>query len=886
MRPSKTVSRWLVLLIFVCCCEQTWAQGPILDTAAPPTLEQLKQQAAKQSRYFKADFQPVQESQPVADLKRFRNKIRPVLTGTCVDCHGADVQEGNIRIDSLDPNLLHGQDTDWWLEVFAVLSKEEMPPDPSDLDDQDRAMITEWLAAELRKASQVQKSDHTHSSFRRMTGYEMNYALQDLLGLPFQFTKDLPPESNSEDGFQNNSEHLHMTVLQLQTYRELARSALRRATVQGPQPQPIYWGVTMQAASGSAWAEQQAALEKIRKEHRDDPEDLKKQLEKQIQRFRSPPRQGHFKNLETGHTAEARWRYSGAKYAWAPSDTPIETPMPSNYVAILPPGQRLIVELGDRIPERGNLRVRVRASRSSKEGHIPSLQLEFGWQASNDSQASVRVSQHDYLVENLPDDPQFFEWLIPLSEIYPRNSVRGVNQLGDLPNPSEYIKFVNSSASGGEVQLDYVEVTAPVYEQWPPASHVAVLGGEKDLGEEPVRRELIDRFLSRAWRRPLTDAELDQKCALYHVLRPECPDDQTAVLEVLANGLASPKFIYLTRESDKNRDDELAARLALFLWCSVPDQELMDLAGAGKLRQPEVLSQQVERMLLDRRAERLSREFTRQWLGLQLLEYLQVDREAYRQFDANLREAMAEEPLAFFAELLRKNGSVLDLLHADFAMVNERLARHYRLPHVRGNAIRRVSLPPNSDRGGLLTQAGLLAMNSDGKDSHPLKRGVWVLERILNDPPPPPPPAVPQIDLSDPEIAKLTLKERIADHRNQAACRSCHLKIDPWGIAFENYDAIGAWRTEVEGQPVDSTSELYGHIELAGMDGLKRYLLAERQDQFVRALVAKLTTFAVGRPLTFADRAEIERITGELRRGGDGLKNLVQLIVASDLFQE
>jgi hypothetical protein len=184
-----------------------------------------------------------------------------------------------------------------------------------------------------------------------------------------------------------------------------------------------------------------------------------------------------------------------------------------------------------------------------------------------------------------------------------------------------------------------------------------------------------------------------------------------------------------------------------------------------------------------------------------------------------------------------------------------------------------------------LTQAGLLAMNSDGKDSHPLKRGIWLLESILNDPPPPPPPAVPKIDLTDPNILKLTLKERMEDHRKDTACMSCHAKIDPWGIAFENFDAVGRWRTQIGNQPVDANSVLFNQQQLHGMEGLKRFLLANRQDQFARALVHKLTTYALGRPLTFGDRSRVDQITGDLRRQGDGLGTLMTLIVTSDLFQ-
>jgi hypothetical protein len=195
-----------------------------------------------------------------------------------------------------------------------------------------------------------------------------------------------------------------------------------------------------------------------------------------------------------------------------------------------------------------------------------------------------------------------------------------------------------------------------------------------------------------------------------------------------------------------------------------------------------------------------------------------------------------------------------------------------------------VTIAATTHRGGILTSAGTLAMNSDGTDSHPLKRGVWVLKRILQDPPPPPPADVPKVDLTDPRILQMTLKERIADHRNKPACYSCHSRIDPWGIAFENFDNLGAWRTTVKNKPVDATSVLFNKQELAGVDGLKRYLLTDRQDQFAKAMVHKLMSYALGRPLTLNDQAEMERLTLEFRKNGDNLRDLIDLIASSALF--
>ncbi|MDA1164809.1 MAG: DUF1592 domain-containing protein [Planctomycetota bacterium] len=867
------------------------------------TLEELKAAGALRSSYRKHERRPVGTEAPKPQLAAFRKDVEPVLMKACVQCHGPDTQEGNIRIDTLDPNLLHGGDVDWWLEVAAVLSSGEMPPaDEAELADDDRSKVIDWLSSEIQAASAVRRSEQGHSSFRRMTRYEYNYVLQDLLGLPYDFARDLPPDPTSEDGFQNSSEMLHMSAIQFGVYRDLSRVALTRATVQGERPALLHWGVSMQAASANEWAKQEDETEKIRQKYKDDAEKLKQELERQAARFQSRPGNAHYKDLATGRTARASWSYGGAKYAWKPTHDRQDVPEESDHVAIIPSGQKLIVELGDQVPEKGTLRVRIRASRTTVDDkRFPSLQLEFGWQASNDSQASVRICDHDIAIDAAPDKPKFYQWDLPLSEIYPRNSVRKISKMGDLPSPSEYVKFVNSSVLQGDIQIDFVEITAPVYEQWPPVSHTRIFIDSANHADETVyAREVLTSFMSRAWRRDVTASELDQKLGLFTKVRPECDSFQEAMIEVLATVLSSPKFLYLIRSDEPNHatnsaaenvaverlsDSELATRLSMFLWCSTPDDEVLELALTGRLSNRDVLTSQVTRMLTDPRSRRFSRHFVRQWLGMQLLDFLNVDRKVYPQFSPSLKESMQEEPVAFFHEVLQNNHSVLDFVHADYTMTNEQLARHYGLSDVYGNDFRRVKLEPQHRRGGLLTQAGLLAMNSDGKDSHPLKRGIWMLESLLNDPPPPPPPAVPEIDLADPEIAKLTLKQRIENHRDHAACMSCHAKIDPWGIAFENFDAVGIWRTQILGQPVDASSLLFSNQKLDGMDGLKRFLLENRQDQFARAMVHKMATFALGRPLTFGDRSSVDQITADLRKQGDGLATLVTLVVASEMFQ-
>ncbi|MCA8972360.1 MAG: DUF1592 domain-containing protein [Planctomycetes bacterium] len=851
-----------------------------------------------------------------------------MLEKKCVSCHGEDEQEADLRIDRLDPNLVQGDDVAHWLEVLDVVTNDEMPPSgETDLTDDERSAILDWLSNEVHIASRVRRAEAGHTSFRRMTRYEFRYALQDLLGVQLDFARDLPPEAISKDGFENSSEHLHVSPTQLETYRDVARKALDLVTVRGAAaPEPLRWSVSIADAAAREFAKQDRGLASLEKKLRGDyakqqaereakqsaqppqaddnakrdetpaqfEERLAKELAKRRTSFAAGRNAARYVDRSSGREARVAWAYNEARFAWEPvrqdpsgnaaSQDATETKAPC--VAILPPGRKLIVELGDRLPSRGTMRVRVHAS-PARDGGTPSLELEFGWQASNDSRASVVVSD----VEHEVHGPSVYEWDVHLSDVYPRNMVRGTAKMGETPSPSEFLQIINGAIARGSVEIDRVEVIAPVHDTWPPESHERIFfdrgfdAATADASEQArYVRGILGRFLPRAWRRPVTDREVEQKLSLYDRLRQQGADFQDAVLEVLATAIASPKFLYLAR-GDAG-DYELASRLAIFLWCSIPDEELLALAARGALQDEAVSRAQVDRMLRDARHRRFSRHFVRQWLGMRLLDYYEPDKKAHPGFPRDLKKAMEREPIAFFDEMLRVDASVLDFLHADYAMLNERLARHYGIDGVLGNRLRKVRLQPEHRRGGLLAQAGLLAMNSDGRDSHPLKRGIWLLERLLADPPAPPPPNVPKIDLADPEIARLTLKQRIERHRDQPACMSCHAKIDPWGIAFENYDAVGRWRDEIQGKAVDASSVLFNKQRLDGMEGLKRFLLLARQDQFVHAMVEKLASYALGRPLRLQDRARIDEIAGEVRKKGDGLATMLRILVCSDSFRE
>ena len=842
-----------------------------------------------------------------ASLGKYEQKVEPVLVRVCEDCHGMKKQKGSFRVDTLNPDLLKGDDLNRWLEVFEAISNAEMPPENAKVQfaDEERAQIVNWLSGEIQVASQMRRKEQGDTSFRRITRYEYKYAIQDLLGLPHDFSRDLPPETASEDGFKNSSEMLQMTVMQFEQYQQLARSALERATIRGEQPKTVYYGISMKAAAKRINAKYMEIIGEARKRIKEEGVAVEDAIEKQGEKFQRDHEGIHYRDLVTGQGISPRWSYNGAKHAWTPTLTKPDVPPISPDVLVIPANARYIVDLGDGLPDTGNMRVRIRAARYSVDKkNPPTLRLYFGNQASNDSRVAVRAGEHDITITAPPNKPEFYHWDVRLSEIS-RNAYRHINKLGDLPNPAEFLSFQNDSSTKVSVQIDYVEIMAPTFNQWPPESHTRIFHEETGSSDEKkYAREVLARFMYRAWRRRVTEAEVEQKLALFNELRPQCDDFQEAIIEVLATVLSSPNFLYLVMEGEieeiKGRghvsDFELASKLSFFLWSSTPDRELLELATKGKLRAPSVLEEQTHRLLADPKAKRFALHFTRQWLGLELLDYLKIDSKAFLatpdgmvkehgRFDPLLLESMREEPVAFFSEMLRANRTVMDFLQSDYSMLNDRLARYYKMPEVIGNGLRPVKLRPEDRRGGVLTQAGPLAMNSDGKDSHPLKRGIWLLDNLLNDPPAPPPPAVPEIDLADPEIMKLSLKQRMEDHRKDPACRSCHAKIDPWGIAFENFDAFGRWRDKINGKPVDANGVLFNNQELRGIDGLKKYLLSNRQDQFARAITHKMTAYALGRSLTFGDRAQVDGITAELRKCGDGLMDLVFLIVKSDLFQ-
>jgi hypothetical protein len=854
------------------------------EPASPPTLQDARQIGRQNSRFLKPvggtqPISPENDSEtnpqvaPTADLQTFQQSILSVLQQNCLACHGPGNEEGRLRVDQLNPDLLTGPDVDQWREIYHVLSNSEMPPEDDStppLPETDRGMVVEWLSGELNKASITRRNNQQSSSFRRLTKYEYNYALQDLLGLPWSLAEELPPETATEDGFQNSSPLLQMSLQQFQSYRGIALKALRRATVSGPRPQPVTYTISMQQELERLTAASPERVFTVESENYD-----------------KERRRVHLFNRET----QTGFQFSNAAPQPTHAENSEQPAEDSTTVLVMPRNNEIKLNLDRFLPDEGTMRVSIRASRTTlNKNEYAGLRLSFSAHTSNNANFMNVISERDLPVTAPPESPQHLNFDIALGDIQ-RNPFRHLETT--FPRRDEFLHIRNIANSNGDqdsfrVLIERIEITAPFYEQWPPETHTRIFFDSPNRNDESIYvREVLQRFLERIWRRPITDSDTNPFVQLFSKYRPQFGSLEEAMTEVLATALATPEFLYLTQRDSTADDDStqritnftLASRLAIFLWCSIPDQQLLELAEQNRLHEPSVLHAQVDRMLADPKAERFADQFVRQWLGLDALQ------NAAHITDPELQQAMQTEPIAYFREALRNNRSVLDFIHSDYALLNERLAAHIGVRDVHGPHFRQVDLQPQQNRGGLLTTAAVLTINSDGQESHPLKRGVWMLERILHDPPPPPPPNVPEVDLTDPKILEMTVKERIADHRNKAACRSCHARIDPWGIAFENFDGRGLFRTHMKNQPVDAAAVLFNGQRLDGVEGLKRYLLLERQDQFAEAMVYKMMAFALGRPLSLSDHAEIEKLTRKFRIENDRLASLVHLITTSPLFQ-
>lgn len=779
--------------------------------------------------------------------KRFLKDIKPILAQFCYRCHNDKKTSANLNLQKLETDLTNGSGAETWHDVLNKLNLGEMPPEdekqPNEIELQ---KVVNWITGELKRAVEAKRSTGGKVVLRRLTRYEYANTMHDLLGVDLDYAADLPPEPSSPDGFKNNGATLGMSSLQLEYYLKSARRGLKTAIVTGAKPQ-VY----------THTADKSVAVK------------------------------GRKNNVQVGNR--------------------------------MPVGGMFQAKIDD-FPRHGEFLIRVKAAaRCPDDKPYPRMSVSVGVRADVRSPAKT-VGEVD--VDASLDAPQFYEFRGRIEDFplpgknpkYPGLLIR-VTHNGEPAAQSKRDKKKKSNESEKEVPEDptqplivveSVSFEGPIFDAWPPSSHTRIFfPSESSSNEKQYAPEVLQRFMTRAFRRTVKDAEVEQMMALYNKIRSRAESFERAMSEVLATVLISPEFLYLMEPRDTNAkepdrkqrltDYELASRLSYFLWSTMPDEKLLALAANGELRNPAKLSQHVRTMLDDKRSWRFVEQFTNQWLDLSGLDRVAVNPEFYPDFDDLLKPDMRLETQHFFAEILKHDLSAMNLIDSDFIMINRPLADHYGIAGPRGMHFERVKLSPDDRRGGLLTQAGILLANSTGEDSHPIRRAVWVLDRLLDDPPPPPPPDVPELKSDQPDFAAFPLKKQLELHRSKAACKSCHQGIDPWGVPFENFDAVGLWRTEVSKpgkkkrqfikSPVDAVSMLPNGKQLDGIMALKQHLLDHERERFSRALVKKLTTYALGRSVELADRETIDKLTAEFKRHDYQLSDLIVAIVQSELFQ-
>ena len=741
-----------------------------------------------------------------------------------------------MRLDQLSGNLLEDRAAvETWHEVLNAIDAAEMPPaDEPQLNETELKTVTTQLREQLKRADDATQKTTGRVVMRRLNRLEYQNTMADLLGIDMDYARDLPPDAISSDGFTNNGQSLQMSAIQLEYYLANARRALDRAIVIEDAPKVIQ----------QEWTESNL-------------------------------------NQWLGNAVRANR---------------------------LERSQEFLATMKEDYPESGDFVIRVTLTAEIDEGQgYPLLEVSLGYRP--DTQILMREFD---LVEVRSTEEQTFEFRGRLEEYplpvrgqgkYPGLVVRVRNRFDDRsPRPKEEKvdnkKFYPDEPHLASIDIKKVEFAGPVFEQWPPRSHTGI------LFESPLRQndelayatEVLGRFMNRAYRRPVSVEEVETIVRFFKTVRPDFPTFEGAMIEALSLVLIRPEFLYMMEPSgDEKRPVnqwELASRLSYFLWSTMPDSGLVELAEQQKLANPKIMVEQVQRMLEDPRSDRFFRQFSEQWLQLKNMESVSIHPKLYPDFDERLRDDMKRESISFLKEMIDKNLAPDLFLQSDFAMVNGRLASHYGLEGVIGETFQRVELPSGSYRGGLLGQASFLMANSTGADSHAIRRAVWIRDRILNDAPAPPPPDVPSLEESTPNFHELSVTQQLEIHRQKPSCANCHKNLDAWGVALENFDAVGKWRDEVRRLhrnqevmlPVESKGELPEGIFLEDIADLQDHLLLNERDAFVQSLVVRLLTYAMGRRLERADQNAVSAISDQVLQKDLGMRDLINELVLSRPF--
>lgn len=772
--------------------------------------------------------------------------LQPYIAKYCIRCHGEATQKGDRRFDALASLATSADDAELHQEILDQLNLATMPPEdarqPTAAETQ---RVIAYLTEALNQARAVAKENGGKVVLRRLNRSEYRNTIRDLFDLPmvdFDPTVTFPTD-DSTAGFDNVGAGLVTSDYLLQNYLEAARKVADKAIRPGPQPQRIREHLSGENIGG---ARQGFGGKAAR---------LFIQFRQPLALTRLDKRRGVAADGEyvirfraRAHQRKSRYKDEDLRYD---SSQPMRLSISVDSRELGPTAHRIIGEY--EIPDDRVVEIEHRVW--LEQGFT----FHLHW--ANGPQGSFKRIMRKVL-------PKYTE-----DALYP------------LRNPPEmYI------GSGPELHVYSLELEGPFFRQWPPA------GFARYFPDPPKKPDLhyldaaLTRLAQRAFRRPVNREELASYLHLTHEHLAQNGDFWAAAKYGVRAILTSPNFLYLVESAPKHPSErqlsqhELATRLSYFLWSSMPDDTLRTAADRGELKTPTQIRQQVARMLRDPKAVALSENFVSQWLNLRQLGDMPPDPEKNRAYyEDNLEYAMREETHRFFRHLLDHNLSILNFIDSDFTFLNPPLARHYRIPGITAEGFQKVALHAGDHRGGLLGQGSVLTATSNGVETQPVLRGVWILNNLLGTPPSPPPP---DVDPIEPDTRGVTsIRQLMERHRQNTTCFTCHRKIDPLGLALENFDHVGAWRDRYSKTlPIDATGQLPDGSAITGAEGIKQYLLG-RPDQFTRCLTEKLLIYALGRELSFIDRGDIDRISKTMPQHNYGLRELIQQIVASEAFQ-
>jgi hypothetical protein len=778
-----------------------------------------------------------------APAQSLKSAVAPIIADRCIHCHDADTKT-RLNLQSLGLDLTEPATFRQWVNVYDHVISGEMPPKSEPpFDPKQRESLLAVLKNSLRTANLDTQRQRGRVPARRLTRTEYDYTVRDLLSIDGAFANLLPEESKA-GSFDTVGSTQHFSALHLESYLVAADKVLDNAIRLHKNPDRTFDYDLLNNEHLNSFHDRDVSIGGSISRKLDDAvvvfRDVDYLLRSDLHGFR----------VRRSGSGTYRIRITAEAFQ---SQTPVAMKVVVKDVS----GQSEFIGACDLLP-----------------GETHTFEVK-AWLT------GTRVFYVSMAEERSP--------ALILADIY------------DAGGSKDY--------KGAGIMVKSIHVAGPLTGGWPPQSTRNILSAQKftedsdgnfkvAFSESPIAdvQQVVSRIAPLAFRRPLKAAELD---AFVKLAEPAIAEGQGCVDVVripLRAILSSPQFLLLTGKSGKLDDYALASRLSYFLWKSLPDSELLELARQRKLSKPEMLTAQVERLLQDDRSQRFLRDFVGQWLRLHEIDATTPDEKLYPEYDELLHWAVPQETEAFLSELIEKDLSVGNLIDSEFTFLNRRLAEHYGIDDVTGQELRRFNLPTDSPRGGVLTQASVLKVTANGLVTSPVKRGAFVLTELLGTPPPPPPADVGSIE---PDTSGATnIRETLAKHRDVESCVRCHQLIDPPGFALECFDPIGGFRTNYrkrfddilaflqyeDGPAVDASGTTADGHEFRGVRDFKKQLMPQ-QEQLARHFISQLVVYSTGGEIQFADRDEIESIIQRTRGAGFPVRTIIHEVVQSELFR-